>query len=275
MSLQCGRPLCIPDDSHNRQLPSEVDDCFIDKDIIKQQPLEIPSKMSLFIYSTKLYKTLRQILQMLYRPTSTIKEYFMDHFLECTMKAGEDLDRFAEDLPSHLNLLSSYTDDRYVRQRNILAGRYHNVRIIMGKASLLSFMPRSNDQRDPSPVRPAGLLEATTLNMALLCVNNAQMLIALMCKTDREKLGLSWNNMYYCYNAASVLIAAKCCPMVMSQCNLESIDASFNEALAMLAGYTNICKGAPERSLRTLQFLKERFSADYFHGNGNIETFKF
>ena len=263
--MQCGRPLSIPDDSHDRHLPSETDDCNIEDKLITSQPSDLPSKMSLCVHTIGLYKPLREMLRVLYRPKSVSTDRFSQpDFLEDTMKAVGLLDSWVESLPSHLSLNTPSTDDRFSRQRNILAGRHFNVRLLLGKPGLLSFMPTTRNKFPDSQF--SGLLEATALNMALISVNNAQKLIALMSNADRELLGLPWNNMYYCYNAASVLLAAKCCPIVVDQCdNLDSLDTSLKDALTMFGGYTNICKGAPERVLSTLQFLNERFQSGYFN----------
>ena len=268
VSMQNGRPASIPEDCYDRHMPSEVDDCYIFEDHIEPQPHDIPSYISFFIQTIELYKSLNLVLKSVYHPTK--KElgvsYYQHRWLDCAMVCAEDMYSWMRALPPHLHPSGSHAqDNRFIRQRNILKARYLNIRVLMSRPSLLAFAPTRKMSREggESEIRPGGLLETTTLNTALICVNSAQKLLQLFGTSDKKHLGLPWSNIFYSYSAATVLLAAKCCPLVFSRCDTETLERSWQQGIAILESYKNTNIGS-ERCLRTLKFLLERLPAGYF-----------
>lgn len=106
--MSFGRPAMIPPQSEV-PLPLDIDDEYLLAEGGGTQPLEVPSKLGMFVYSIRLYDILGDILSTVYTsgvsspvPSVDIKQRMTQSYIHHMIHLNRKLDDFTESLPRHL-----------------------------------------------------------------------------------------------------------------------------------------------------------------------------
>ncbi|KAH6713063.1 fungal-specific transcription factor domain-containing protein [Leptodontidium sp. MPI-SDFR-AT-0119] len=267
LAMTFGRPAMITR-SWGTPLPLMIDDEFLQAEGEGHQPIDIPSRLGLFVFSSKLYEILDKILVTFYTPeppTLVSTDDSMQKLLGNMLTFNRQLDVFRKSIPDYLRLPAKdespgpHMHTLYVQiQARILHCRFLYTRVILLRPLLLlSTQSNLRNGSDASDLWGAVTLDRELASHACnLCVKTTQELVENLCQNLDTPYRISpWHTVYLSFAAAIVLIAAQRCPAIDPAAKEEAIDHSLGQCITILAYYEAQIHSAGQ-AIRVLQKLR-------------------
>ncbi|KAJ5160993.1 hypothetical protein N7492_006385 [Penicillium capsulatum] len=280
ISMTFGRPAMISRASNGTaSLPLTVDDEFIVPGTSQgpAQPSDQPSIISFYAKTLELYEIMNDVLLSLYKPVSEDSAPEAHDFLFSGTSEGErtifDLDRslsrWASGLPPHLCQGFDFASRNPVlyRQTIVLRARFLHVRILLFRPTLSKYCTIRDNSLGHSMISLADSFpRRVALQCSIICVKVAQESIRLIYDNvpvdgTGGPLPAWWYNILYVYTAATVLVAGRLCPSVLTEVTPASLTQSWENALGILRKYQSYSKSA-RRCVAALEILYEQVASE-------------
>ncbi|KAL4793685.1 C6 transcription factor [Aspergillus venezuelensis] len=276
ISMTFGRPAMISKASYaSVPLPDTIDEEYYASangtDAI--QPAGQPSIMAFYAKSLELYEILNDILLNLYQPITDDNSDDV-HDLYFTIGSNKDelaifeldraLTRWTRSLPAHLRGVSdpSPNAEIFYRQSVVLRARFLHVRMLLFRPILSKLCASRETTSSPLISLSDSFPQRVALQCSIICVNAARDVIELIYGNipsdgTAGPLPAWWYNILYVYTAATVIIAGRLCPAIMSEITEVAITHFWNCALEILRKYQSYSNSA-RRCVAALEILYER-----------------
>ncbi|KAK0114201.1 hypothetical protein ONS95_013701 [Cadophora gregata] len=267
LAMTFGRPAMIAR-SWDTPIPLMIDDEYLEAEEEGHQPTNRPSRLGLFVFSSKLYDILDKILVTFYTtetPTPMSTDDSVQKLLSNVLTFNRQLDNFRNSIPEFLKLPTR--DDPPGPHMNIssiqIQARILNCRYLYTRVMLLRPVLLLSTQSNLRPGLDApDLWSAVTLDRELasyacnLCVSTAQELVENLCQNVDTPYRISpWHTVYLSFAAAIVLIAAYRCPAIDPVAKEEELNHSLDQCRTILAYYEPQIHSAGQ-AIRVLQTLR-------------------
>jgi hypothetical protein len=262
LAMTFGRPMMIPSEHYEVEMPEPVDDTQITCADITPQPTNCrPPKILCFIHKVKLYVVLHRILKSLYQGKNGVENQFHGGDM---MEFDQQLCSWKANLPPGLAMRETFGDQDEPlssRPRNILYARYLGVRVLLTRPSLavvarLTEFP-GNDDLCP-------LNQAFALTAAESCVESARRLIDHIRANgiaEGRCLGASWYNTHAVFSAGLVLFAAQIIPALRAR---DLVGVHWKYCIELMQALSQRCSSAR----LCLSILVEIFNRHLSEPNG-------
>ncbi|CAH0044582.1 unnamed protein product [Clonostachys solani] len=256
LAVTFGRPTMIYGCS-KVPLPLQIDDEYLLEDGEGSQPHQ-PAQMSSFVYSSKLFDILNEILTSFYfdksnepQPPNTPSASYRE--LSTVMRLNSALDDFQDTLPSYLVISPDSANpitpvqDKIALGAKILYSRFLYIRIFLLRPILLLVAEVStNPPGEKKPYKNESLEQQLALKACSLCVSTVQTLIAHIYK-----------NMDNAFSCAIVLVAARLCPAPELNFETASLQTSWSQCIKIFEQYVPHFPCA-SHVIRILEMLEQR-----------------
>ncbi|KEF62745.1 uncharacterized protein A1O9_00718 [Exophiala aquamarina CBS 119918] len=155
--------------------------------------------------------------------------------------------RWEANLPSHLKTeqvsTQTETNKYFVRQAVILRQRYLHIRLLALRPVLSAYVAAETSNDDITSTFGGILTQRIAFQCAIVCITVAQDTIDLA-YTRRSgdpaavgPIAAWWYNVLFVYSAATVLVAGKLCPSILTELSEKSISRSWHRAIEILEHY--------------------------------------
>ncbi|KAH9216129.1 fungal-specific transcription factor domain-containing protein, partial [Leptodontidium sp. 2 PMI_412] len=273
VSMNYGRPSMITASRDAKApLPLPVDEELLTtKDCPPMAYPNQPSTVEFFVQSLRLFDILDEVL-VRFHPDHLEKGYSIEEMLEKFLgrtAAGNnwsilDIDRrllkWEKDLPAHLKIEYTSLDwgvsRTFSRQGVLLRQRYLHIRLLSLSPLLSAYLCSESGETS----NELSLSERIAVQCSVLCVKIAQEMIELgygRRPADPNSVGLTatwWNYVLPIYSAATVLIAARLSPSILSEISEDSILQSWSCAIDILKSY-QVFNPMIQRCLSALELI--------------------
>ncbi|KAL3477446.1 fungal-specific transcription factor domain-containing protein [Aspergillus californicus] len=276
ISMTFGRPAMISKGSCGAvPLPATVDEEYIAsaRGVEATQPADQPSMMAFYAKSLELYEILNDVLLSLYKPVpEESPEDIYDFYFNRETSEGEltvfELDRaltkWTRSLPPHLREKPGpqFENIMFHRQSVVLRARFLHVRMLLFRPILSKYCSARDMASDPLISLNDSFPQRVALQCSIICVKVAQEVVELIYSNipadgTSGPLPAWWYNILYVYTAATVLIASRLCPAILSEVTDAAITRSWDCALEILRKYQGYSTSA-RRCVAALEILHDR-----------------
>ncbi|KAK5049536.1 hypothetical protein LTR84_004465 [Exophiala bonariae] len=219
-----------------------------------------PSLIDFFVETLSLYEILYDILIAFYSSSMTEDNFGEGRWARYFGGSEPDtnwspsvhaidrrLVRWEANLPAHLKTERSSsrpeTNKYFIRQATILRQRYLHIRLLALRPVLSAYVAAETSNADTSSTFDGILTQRIALQCAVVCVTVAQETIDLAYTrrsgdpTAVGPIAAWWYNVLFVYSAATVLIAGKLCPSILTEIPEKSISRSWHRAIEILEHY--------------------------------------
>ncbi|KAJ4983632.1 fungal specific transcription factor [Stagonosporopsis vannaccii] len=249
-----------------------------------------PSILEFFVQSLELFEIFDDVLVQFHSQhpeTVYTTEETLDKFLgraatnnnRCILDIERKLLQWDRSLPSHLKVshgsLGLDNSPIFTRQAKILRERYLHVRLLSMRPILSAYLiSKANgvDSREPEEL---SLSARIVVQSSVVCVKIAQEMIDLDYSTrpsDAGSIGFTsawWHNVLYIYSAATVLVAARLSPSILSEIPEESISQSWSRAIDVMKFY-QVSNPVIRRYVAALEIICRVIPEHYSHSRHQL-----
>jgi hypothetical protein len=259
-------------------LPDILDDEQLADGNLGAQP-EKPSRLGLFVYSSRLFELMGEILDRFYRHGAPKRD--AADIVTSALEFNRRLDDFAANLPEHLRVLgqnepaSPPTEDYVQLQRQVLNCRFLYVRL----QSLRPLLEIATE-RDPKPFSDPSLDDDVVQDCCNRCISTACQLVGAI----HDNIGTlyrssGWHSVYLTFAAAVTLLASY---KATKQLRLPNDDreTAWVRSLAILEHYESqipsaahamgILKSIKAQILPASSGVAPGMSPDQWHSSGHV-----
>ncbi|KAH7084102.1 fungal-specific transcription factor domain-containing protein [Paraphoma chrysanthemicola] len=237
---------------------------FVDEDIYSTDDLQAmpslysPSGVGFFLLSSQLFEILNEVLEAFYSDQHEIASSngdLLSSLLGRTtvdnkwfiMEIDKKLLEWEERVPRQLRVkevsLGSSNSSTIIRQATILRQQYLHTRLLLMRPILSAYLSAEGVSSSGGTSIRSPLTGKIAEQCSVACVKTAQEMINIAYSErprDPNLVGMTeawWNNVLFIYSAATVLIAARLSPSIMSEIPEQSILQSWSRANDVLKAF--------------------------------------
>ncbi|GAO48974.1 hypothetical protein G7K_3135-t1 [Saitoella complicata NRRL Y-17804] len=228
LELLLGRPISSPGRFSNVELPVEVDEEWFEGPQSLRgvgQPNFKPTRVAYLIEAYKLSKITEQVVDKLYSAVASAVPWSL--YEVSVADLGNQTLTWKSLLPFHLRFEDQFCtgdpDGIYIRQRNALALRYHNVRMMIFRRSINTALARGKDAQDQHDyVRTRPKLDMT--DFALRECTNEAMQVCLMFHDTRVRTKQMFLEQAWWEARPTIITAASILALVYRACTQGNVN---------------------------------------------------
>ncbi|OAL44780.1 hypothetical protein IQ07DRAFT_684639 [Pyrenochaeta sp. DS3sAY3a] len=256
---------------------------LFDEDFCTPEDLDQPSAVGFFAQSIKLFEIIDEVLGGFY--SDQLEMGFLGGELLATLLERStadnkwfilDIDRklleWEEKLPSHLRAneaaLGSGISRAVPRQATILRQQYLHTRLLLLRPILSAYLSSEGVRFSGGASIRSSLADKIAEQFSVTCVKTAQEMIEIGYSErprNPELVGITdarWHNVLFIYSAATVLIAAKLSPSILSKIPEHSVSKSWSRANDVLTSF-QVFNPTVQRLVEALELIYQIIPEQY------------
>ncbi|KAF2844119.1 hypothetical protein T440DRAFT_512370 [Plenodomus tracheiphilus IPT5] len=248
-----------------------------------------PSTVEFFVQSLRLFDILAEVLIRFYpghhEKGCAIQEQ-LEKFLgktaadsrESILETDRRLREWERNLPTQLKIDQSSLDSgisyTFTSQAVILRQRFLHIRLLALRPLLSAYLGSESGGSSGEAPKKVSLSERIAAQCSVVCVEVAQEMIDFDYKRRPSNANLVgrtaawWQNALFIYSAATVLVAARLSPSIMSEISEDSIMQSWSLAIEVLKSF-QVFNPLIQRCISALELIHrvipERYASSRHH----------